>query len=80
MPLDIVSGQVVGVGGAAYAPPKLTSDLLDWMQSAAYRVVSATRDANEAIVTASIVWPDRPERASSSIGRLRAAFSFRHPG
>ncbi|REG57774.1 hypothetical protein B0G80_0408 [Paraburkholderia sp. BL6669N2] len=34
------------------------SALLQWAYTSAFQLVSATRDANEAIVTASIVWPD----------------------
>lgn len=34
------------------------SSLLQWAYTSAFQLVSATRDANEAIVTASIVWPD----------------------
>jgi len=36
----------------------LTQRLLQWAYTSAFQLVSATRDANEAIVTASIVWPD----------------------
>ena len=32
--------------------------LLAWTYAQAFRLVSATRDANEAITTASVVWPD----------------------
>lgn len=32
--------------------------LIVWAYTSAFQLVSATRDANEAIVTASIVWPD----------------------
>jgi hypothetical protein len=32
--------------------------LMAWALSQSFRVVSATRDANEAITSASIVWPD----------------------
>lgn len=32
--------------------------LLSWAYSSSFQLVSATRDANEAIVTANIVWPD----------------------
>lgn len=34
------------------------SALLQWAYGNIFQLVSATRDANEAIVTASIVWPD----------------------
>jgi hypothetical protein len=34
------------------------SSLLQWAYTSAFQLVSATRDANGAIVTASIVWPD----------------------
>ncbi|MFM0226172.1 hypothetical protein [Paraburkholderia dipogonis] len=36
----------------------LNQSLLQWAYASAFRLVSATRDANAAIVTASIVWPD----------------------
>lgn len=36
----------------------LNQRLLQWAYASAFRLVSATRDTNEAIVTASIVWPD----------------------
>lgn len=32
--------------------------LLSWAYSSSFQLVSATRDSNEAIITASIVWPD----------------------
>lgn len=34
------------------------SSLLQWAYTSAFQLVVATRDANDAIVTASIVWPD----------------------
>jgi len=34
------------------------SSLLQWAYASAFQLVSATRDANEAIVAASIMWPD----------------------
>lgn len=34
------------------------SALLQWAYAQTFRLVSATRDTNEAIVTASIIWPD----------------------
>ncbi|OBR52317.1 hypothetical protein [Paraburkholderia tropica] len=34
------------------------SSLLQWAYGNIFQLVSATRDSNEAIVTASIVWPD----------------------
>lgn len=34
------------------------SSLLQWAYASAFQLASATRDANEAIVTASIMWPD----------------------
>lgn len=34
------------------------SDLMGWALSQSFQVVSATRDVNETITTASIVWPD----------------------
>ncbi|MBB3004341.1 hypothetical protein FHX57_006723 [Paraburkholderia tropica] len=34
------------------------SSLLNWAYGNIFRLVSATRDSNEAIVTASIIWPD----------------------
>jgi hypothetical protein len=36
----------------------LNTHLLAWAYAQAFRLVSATRDANEAITTASVVWPD----------------------
>lgn len=42
-------------GGAA---DSISSLLTQWALAQSYRVVSASRDANEAITTASIVWPD----------------------
>lgn len=36
----------------------LNQSLLQWAYTSAFRLVSATRDANSAIVTANIVWPD----------------------
>lgn len=47
----------------AYALTWLTSEwlnqrLMQWAYTSACQIVSATRDTNEAIVTASIVWPD----------------------
>lgn len=34
------------------------SSLLQWAYGNIFQLVSATRDSNEAIVTASIIWPD----------------------
>ncbi|CAB3731527.1 hypothetical protein LMG22037_05621 [Paraburkholderia phenoliruptrix] len=48
------ASSTVGTALAALLP----QNLLEWAYSSAFRLVSATRDANEAIVTASIVWPD----------------------
>jgi hypothetical protein len=36
----------------------LPQNLLTWAYASSFQLVSATRDVNEAIVTASIVWPD----------------------
>lgn len=36
----------------------LNTHLLAWAYGQAFRLVSATRDTNEAITTASVVWPD----------------------
>lgn len=36
----------------------LPQNILQWAYSSAFQLVSATRDPNEAIETASIVWPD----------------------
>lgn len=44
--------------GGWLAQSPLQQRLLQWAYSSAFQLVSATRDANEAIVTASIVWPD----------------------
>lgn len=37
---------------------RLTQTLLAWAYAQSFQLVSATRDANGAITTASIVWPD----------------------
>ncbi|MBR8279805.1 hypothetical protein [Burkholderia vietnamiensis] len=44
-------------GGIIVQSP-LNQRLLQWAYAQSFCLVSATRDANEAIVTASIVWPD----------------------
>ncbi len=36
----------------------LNTHLIAWTYTEAYRLASATRDANEALTTASVVWPD----------------------
>lgn len=46
-------------GEAAASLAALTTNgLLDWAYTQSFRLVSATRDSNGAITTASIVWPD----------------------
>lgn len=35
-----------------------TADILSWAYGSLFRLVSSTRDVNDAIVTANIVWPD----------------------
>jgi hypothetical protein len=35
-----------------------SNNLLNWSYTGSFRLVSATRDANGAVTTASIVWPD----------------------
>ena len=37
---------------------QFSQNLLSWAYAGAFQLASATRDSNEAIVTASIVWPD----------------------
>lgn len=44
----------VGVGRSAILSILLT----DWAYTQSFRLVSATRDSNGAITTASIIWPD----------------------
>ncbi|HEF4835439.1 TPA: hypothetical protein SAO52_000115 [Burkholderia vietnamiensis] len=44
-------------GGIIVQSP-LNQRLLQWAYAQSFCLVSATRDANEAIITASIVWPD----------------------
>lgn len=39
-------------------PPGIQYNLQTWAYVQAFQLVSATRDANSAIVTANIVWPD----------------------
>lgn len=51
---DQVNSLIAGVSGG----PSLTTQLTQWTYAQAFQLVSATRDANEAITTASIVWPD----------------------
>lgn len=50
----VTAGQV-----AAYLTTKiLPQTLLAWAYAQSFQVVSATRDANGAIITANIAWPD----------------------
>lgn len=44
--------------GVLRGPPGVQYNLETWANSQTFQLVSATRDANSAIVTASIVWPD----------------------
>lgn len=60
---DEIYKLIVTVGPAkaatlgAYSNTK-NSDILSWSYGSLFRLVSSTRDANGAIVTADIVWPD----------------------
>ena len=48
-------GSIVEVNLKASSVP---GQLTEWSYTSAFRLVSATRDANSTVVTASIVWPD----------------------
>lgn len=54
--LGVATDDTLTVGRANLA--FLQQRLLQWAYASAFQLVSATRDANEAIVSASIVWPD----------------------
>lgn len=57
--LGIVGPQgIPGPAGPTGPAQPINERLLGWAYANAFQLVSATRDANEAIVTASIVWPD----------------------
>lgn len=44
--------------GSPEASTSSSASLLGWAYAQSFRLVSATRDANSAITTASVVWPD----------------------
>lgn len=48
----------LATAGSGTFAPILNVGLLAWTYAQAFRLVSATRDANGAITTASVVWPD----------------------
>lgn len=54
--MSFLVNQIVGDPSIAQALKK--QFLVEWALTSAFQVVSATRDANDAIVTANIVWPD----------------------
>lgn len=58
LPLSQLDARYVTPASVSATYLALTTALLDWGYSQSYRLVSATRDANEAITTASVVWPD----------------------
>lgn len=54
-----VSASAASAAAAAATAAAISAQqLITWAYTSAFQLVSATRDANEAIVTASIVWPD----------------------
>ena len=54
--LDYVMQILVEVAGMSASA--LTINLTAWSLTQAFTLASATRDANEAIISASIIWPD----------------------
>lgn len=54
----VVSSVAVGLTGYLTIAANLAINLVAWTLAQAFVVTAATRNANEAIVTANVVWPD----------------------
>lgn len=57
---QVVTGEtiVITTNNVLRGPPGIQYNLQTWANAQTFQLVSATRDANSAIISATIVWPD----------------------